>query len=164
MQAEQESTGMIRVVMRKLPKAHQLVLETFAKLLSTAKEWRSLDNRRRYVGCFDNVNYLQKSMASFVDVYASQQRNNKSDLTAYDKLKGSARVYLAAVKSRKGWDIVALLGGTTWSAVWTNLLGPSGVILVRSASGLFHVWSCEPGSLYWLVAVVKKEGGKFECG
>lgn len=41
------------------------------------------------------------SVPRLVEVYASESLNKTSDLTGDDQLKESARVYKAAVKSRK---------------------------------------------------------------
>lgn len=54
-----------------------------------------------FLGCLKDCGCVEKSMAGLVEVYASQQLNNKSDFTGEKYLIEAVLVYLSGVKTQR---------------------------------------------------------------
>lgn len=84
--------------MQNVSRSGHLVLDPFAEAISTAKECLLLDKQKTFVECGKDVSSLEKSMPRPYAGLCFSALARRSDLTSKLQVKGSAPVYLAAVR------------------------------------------------------------------
>lgn len=67
--------------------------------MAIAKSCLRVEKHLRFVSLDRNVRYLEKSLQSFVEAYASKLGTQVSNLTGSKELMEGARIYLEAIKT-----------------------------------------------------------------
>lgn len=97
---DQKNVALMKYLVQKLSKPGGLVLHAFSGTFPTAIVCILLDKRRGFVSCNKDSGYVGMSMTGFVEVYAFQLPNIKSDLNGGQKWIEAARLYLSVLKTQ----------------------------------------------------------------